>query len=274
MISIAFHGMLELDKYGGQLMQTQRDSSTTPDLEFRSVTRSFTDGQNHQSGVFDISVEVPKGKIIALIGPSGSGKSTLLSLCNLLASPDAGQVLVFGKEVREWNPVELRRTVGLVFQTPTVFPGTVEENLAVPAKLHHLPVPPAQEWLRRVGLDAELVHQKASDLSGGQKQRLALARTLANQPEVLLLDEVTSALDPASAKEVEELILEIHKSEQKTILWVTHNLEQAKRTSDLTWLLVNGKLVEAGLTRGFFQSPQTDLGRKFLAGELSGRREQ
>lgn len=245
-----------------------------PDLEFRSVTRSFTDQQDRQSGIFDISVKVQKGQIVALIGPSGSGKSTLLSLCNLLVSPDAGEVLVFGKEVREWNPVELRRTVGLVFQAPTVFPGTVEENLTIPAKLHHRPVPAAQEWLRRVGLDAQLLHQKASELSGGQKQRLALARTLVNQPNILLLDEVTSALDIASAKEVEELILEIHKDENTTILWVTHNLEQAERTSDVTWLLVNGKLVEIGFTQDFFQSPQTDLGRKFLAGELSGRREE
>lgn len=253
-------------------MQTEH-TTETPDIAFQSVTKTFTNQQGHRSGVFDITAHVATGQITALVGPSGSGKSTLLALCNLLSSPDSGQVFVLGNEVRKWDPVKLRQTVGLVFQTPTVFPGTVHENLTLPARLHHNNSINAEHWLSRVGLDRNLLHHDAKDLSGGQKQRVALARTLANQPQILLLDEITSALDPASAREVEDLILDIHAEEGKTILWVTHNLEQAKRTSDVTWLLVNGKIVENGSTADFFQSPKTDLGRRFLAGELSGREE-
>lgn len=254
-------------------MPAEPSQEAASDIVFSFASKAFTDGQNRKSGIFEVSGEVPRGQVIALVGPSGSGKSTLLSLCNLLATPDSGSVVVLGKEVREWNPMKLRQTVGLVFQTPTVFPGTVEQNLAIPAKLHGLPAPHAGEWLRRVGLEEGLAHQNAQDLSGGQKQRVALARTLANQPEILLLDEVTSALDPASAKEVEELILEIHRNEQKTMLWVTHSMDQAERTSDWTWLLVNGRLVESTPTAEFFHAPKTDLGRRFLAGDLSGRDE-
>jgi len=110
-----------------------------------------------------------------------------------------------------------------------------------------------------------MLQKNVQDLSGGQKQRLALARTLVNRPSILLLDEITSALDPSSVREIEELILSIHKAENTTILWVTHDLEQARRVGTECWLIVNGELVEQGTKDEFFSSPKDDRTKQFLA---------
>jgi putative ABC transport system ATP-binding protein len=115
-----------------------------------------------------------------------------------------------------------------------------------------------------VGLPAELLSREAKELSGGQQQRLSLARTLVNEPSILLLDEVTSALDSISAQEVEELILRINKERSTTILWVTHNLEQAERVGDQTWLIMDGRLIEAAETKLFFTHPKSDMTKEFL----------
>lgn len=213
-----------------------------------------------------VSGEVERGKIVTLVGPSGSGKSTLLSLCNLLLTPDEGEVFVEGREVRNWNIPQLRRYVGLVFQSPTMFPGTVEENIAMGAKLTGRPMTSPAEWLSKVQLSSELLSNRAEDLSGGQKQRVALARVLANEPNILLLDEVTSALDPTSAHEIEELLLQLHREQNLTMLWVTHNLEQARRVGDETWLFMNGERIEAQPTELFFSHPKEEATLKFLEG--------
>jgi putative ABC transport system ATP-binding protein len=217
----------------------------------------------------DIQVSAPKGKIITIVGPSGSGKSTLLSLCNLLRTPSSGAVYVFDKEVRAWNIPELRRRVGLVFQTPTIFPGSVADNLSVGHQLRGVKLEHPEVYLESVGLPRDLLTQPADTLSGGQKQRLALARVLCNEPDILLLDEVTSALDIGAAKEVEETILSIHQARKTTILWVTHQLEQARRVGDETWLFIDGRLIEAAPTASFFENPKEDLTRSFLSGELN-----
>lgn len=186
----------------------------------------------------EISGEVPSGAILT-VGSSGSGKSTLLSLCNLLLTPDNGEIRIHGKEVREWNIPELRRKVGMVFQTPTMLSGTVRDNLTVGARLNGFEVKESEQLILRMGLSQEMLLRNAQDLSGGQKQRLSLARTLVNQPSVLLLDEITSALDITSARAVEDLILQINREQKTTVLWVTHDLAQARRVGDLTWLLVD-----------------------------------
>ena len=120
------------------------------------------------------------------------------------------------------------------------------------------------KYMDYVGLTEDLLSREAKELSGGQRQRLSLARTLVNEPAVLLLDEVTSALDPISAHEIEELILRINREQHTTILWVTHDLSQAERVSDQTWLLVDGRLVEAAPTKLFFTEPKEEQTRQFL----------
>ncbi len=233
-------------------------------IRFKNVFKSF----GNSSVLSGITGEIGAGEILTVVGPSGSGKSTLLSLCNLLATPDSGEVYVNEKEVRTWNVRELRREVVLVFQTPTMFPGTVLENMEVGLRLQNKTLQNPEMYLQSVGLSTDLLTKEAEGLSGGQKQRIALARVLVNSPRVLLLDEVTSALDPSTAREVEDFILRVHKQNQMTIVWVTHNLEQARRVGNMTWLIVQGKLVEARMTECFFADPKEEITQKFLSGDI------
>lgn len=233
-------------------------------IQFVHVSKSFAGNPV----LDDLSGEIPHGKIVTIVGPSGAGKSTLLSLCNLLVTPDTGEVHVNSKEVRTWNIGELRRYVGLVFQAPTMFPGTVEDNLMIGPKLRHCTIQRPEHYLQNVGLPLSLLNSEAESLSGGQKQRVALARVLVNDPKVLLLDEVTSALDPLAAKEVEDWILKVQRQNQMTVVWVTHNLQQAKRVGDMTWLLASGKIIESLETDRFFTDPKEEMTRQFLAGDM------
>lgn len=234
------------------------------EVEFRNVSKSFINEQETVDVLKNVSSKVEKGSIVTLIGPSGSGKSTILTLCNLLQTPDEGEILVQGKEVREWDIQELRRKVGIAFQSAPMIAGSALENLSLPVQLQGRNLDDPMKYLDYVGLTADLLSREAKELSGGQRQRLSLARTLVNKPTVLLLDEVTSALDPISAREIEELILRINREQHTTICWVTHDLSQAERVSDQTWLIVDGRLVEAGPTKLFFSEPKEEQTRQFL----------
>lgn len=239
-------------------------------VEFRKVGKSFVRDGKTVEVLHEVTATVAAGAVVSLVGPSGSGKSTLLSLCNLLLTPDTGEVLVDGKEVREWNVQQLRRHVGLAFQSATMFPGTVQNNIELGLKLRGARLDDPGAYLKRTGLSADLLTARAEDLSGGQKQRVALARVLANEPKVLLLDEVTSSLDPAAARDIEAWILQLQQERSLTLLWVTHHLEQARRIGTQTWLLVNGRLVEAADTDQFFETPREELTQQFLSGDLGG----
>jgi len=172
-----------------------------------------------------VDMVVPDDGITALTGPSGSGKSTVLRLCNRLLVPDDGIVRFRGVDVAEIDPCTLRRRVGMVFQHPIPFAGTVSENLAVAGE--HDPAAVAR-LLERVGLDAGFATRDARRLSGGEAQRMCLARTLATQPEALLVDEGTSALDDDATAVLEALVRE-EAQRGCPVLWVTHDLAQAER---------------------------------------------
>ena len=234
------------------------------EVELRNVSKSFINEQETVDVLKKVSASVEKGSIVTLIGPSGSGKSTILSLCNLLQTPDEGEIWALGKEVREWDIQELRRKVGIAFQSAPMIAGTSLDNLSLPVELQGRKLDDPMKYMDYVGLTEDLLSREAKELSGGQRQRLSLARTLVNEPAVLLLDEVTSALDPISAHEIEELILRINREQHTTILWVTHDLSQAERVSDQTWFLVEGKLVEAAPTKLFFTEPKEEQTRQFL----------
>lgn len=221
----------------------------------------------------DITGTVERGRTVALIGPSGAGKSTLLSICNLMKTPSRGSVFVDGKEVRSWDVRALRQKVGMVFQTATMFPGTVAENLAFGGKLHGLEAIDVRKILRDVGLSEDLLSKKAETLSGGEKQRVALGRTLAMKPDVLLLDEVTSALDVHAKQEVEHTILRLRAEHGTTLLWVTHDLAQARRVADDVWFLSTGRLMEREEANRFFQGPTSEIAQTFLRNELELRGE-
>ncbi|ATP42003.1 phosphate ABC transporter ATP-binding protein [Solibacillus sp. R5-41] len=197
-----------------------------------------------------------KGQITTLIGPSGAGKTTLLKLCNGLTSASNGQIRIEQEPIELIEPTALRRKIGIALQSAPIFKTSVYENLTLPRKLQQqqLYKEEALSFLQAVGLDEAFLMREATDLSGGQKQKLSIARTLVNQSEVLLLDEITSALDPKSVREIEELVVQLNEKDGVTIIWITHNIEQAMQLGHFTWMLKEGQLIEADKTEALFQS--------------------
>ncbi len=230
----------------------------------------------------DISLKVPKGEIIAFIGPSGCGKSTLLRCFNRMndlvpgARVTKGEIHVNGVEIHQpgVDPVELRRRVGMVFQKSNPFPRTIYENVAYGPRLAG-PVEKSdlddvvEGALRGAALWDEVkdrLDESAFGLSGGQQQRLCIARTIAVKPEIVLMDEPCSALDPVATAKVEELILELKKD--YTIVVVTHNMQQATRISDLTAFFYLGELVEFDRTSAIFTSPKRQETEDYVTGRF------
>ena len=190
-----------------------------------------------------ITLEVPDQGITAIVGPSGSGKSTLLRLCNRLEVPTSGTITFRATELAQMDPLSLRRRVGMVFQRPTLFGGTVHDNLRVAA-------PEAGDGtcaaaLCRAGLDDGFLDRPAADLSGGEAQRACIARTLVTEPEALLMDEPTSALDEDNRLGIERVAVDLADG-GVPLIWVTHDLAQMRRIADRVVELEAGRLVRAG----------------------------
>jgi putative ABC transport system ATP-binding protein len=185
----------------------------------------------------DVDIRVPARGITALAGPSGSGKSTLLRLANRLLVPDLGTVSYRGVDVATMQPPMLRRRLGMVFQRPSPFPGTVRDNLA--AGDPELTDDAGLTLLKQVGLEPDFLVRDATELSGGQLQRMCLARALATRPEGLLLDEPTAALDPTARHGLEQLARELAGGGMP-LVWVTHDIDQLRRVADTVVLLSDG----------------------------------
>ncbi|AKX96581.1 phosphate ABC transporter ATP-binding protein [Neomoorella thermoacetica] len=213
-----------------------------------------------------------KEKITAVLGPSGSGKSSLLRLLNRLEDPAAGRITLDGQDLQSLNIFTLRRRVGMVRQLPTLFPGTVLENISYGPRLRGIPLSRdrAGELILMVGLGTELLDRRADSLSIGQQQRVSLARTLANEPEVLLLDEPTSALDPTAAANILHLMVDLKSRLGLTIILVTHILDQARQIADEVLFMHRGEIVETAPAQQFFTAPRDPRSRLFLSGELEG----
>lgn len=222
--------------------------------------------QNRQSVpiLTNINLEIPAQQITALIGPSGSGKSSLLRLLNRLEDPTSGEIFWQEQPLKALNIIKLRRQVGMVFQTPVMLPGTIADNLNYSKTLGYSPKASAPELLAQVGLNPELLSREPHQLSVGQLQRVALARTLANDPEVLMLDEPTAALDPCTALEILKLIRDLQREMGITIIMVTHSLEQAVNFTDHTIFLTKGQIIEVGETKQFFAAPKNSITKEFL----------
>jgi putative ABC transport system ATP-binding protein len=200
--------------------------------------------------VSDITVQVQRGEVLAVVGPSGAGKSSFLRLLNRLDEPTGGTVRLRGQDYRELAPRELRRRVGMVMQMAYLFPGTVAANIAFGPRQRHrtLTAETIAALLDRVGLRG-YQSRDVSNLSGGEAQRVSVARTLTNDPDTLLLDEPTSALDEHSARGIEDLVLSIVHERRMTCVIVTHNKLQAARMADQTMVLEAGKLIAVGPTK-------------------------
>lgn len=232
-----------------------------------------------KQALFDINLKIPKRKVTVFIGPSGCGKSTLLRCMNRMndlvdGTRIEGQLLLENADIydKSVDVAELRRRVGMVFQKPNPFPKSIYENVAYGLRLQGVNDrrtldEVVEGALKRAALWEEVrdrLHDNALGLSGGQQQRLVIARAVAIEPEVLLLDEPASALDPISTLKIEELIYELKN--KYTIVIVTHNMQQAARVSDCTAFLYMGKLIEFGDTNQLFTNPREKQTEDYITG--------
>jgi phosphate transport system ATP-binding protein len=249
----------------------------TPAIDVRSFGFSY----GGDPVLRELTFSIPRNAVTAIIGPSGCGKSTFLRAINRMHDlvPSAvytGDILLEGVSVlgSAVDLVSLRQRVGMVFQRPNPFPKTIYDNVAYGPTLNRLvparDVPDLVErCLRRAAIWDEVkdrLDESGTSLSGGQQQRLCIARALGNQPEVLLMDEPCSALDPMATQKVEELIFELKKD--YTIVIVTHNMQQAARVSDLTAFLYRGDLVEFGPTERVFTAPENERTEAYITGRF------
>ena len=225
----------------------------------------------------NVSLSIAANKVTALIGPSGCGKSTLLRTFNRMHetvrnSRFEGEILLDGKNILAQDVTLLRRRVGMVFQRPNPFPKSIFDNVAYGLRINGSSTPLAEaveKSLQRAALWDEVkdhLHQSAYELSGGQQQRLCIARALAVDPEVLLLDEPCSALDPVSTAKIEELLVRL--KDTCTIVTVTHNMQQAARISDFTAFLLTGQLVEFSPTPQLFTTPADPRTEAYITGRF------
>lgn len=248
-----------------------------PAIETKALGVWF--GRNH--AVRNVSLEIPRNRITAIIGPSGCGKSTLLRCFNRMNDliPTArveGVVLLKGKNIYQFDvdPTEVRRRVGMVFQKPNPFPKSVFENVAFGPKLNGVGSDSELTSIVRKSLEEAALWEEVKDrlddsaigLSGGQQQRLCIARALAVDPEVILMDEPCSALDPQATAKIEQLMRSLAKD--YTVVVVTHNMQQAARVSNFTAFMYLGELIEYGLTDDIFENPKNELTENYITGRF------
>ena len=251
--------------------------NTTPKISAKNL--NFFYG-NHQA-LFDNNMDIAANRITAVIGPSGCGKSTHLRTYNRIfelyrEQRCEGEILLDGINIldKSVDVLELRRKVGMIFQKPTPFPMSVFDNVAYPLRLHFKKsrseiADKVEQALRGASLWEEVKDKLSSSglaLSGGQQQRLCIARAIAAEPEVLLMDEPTSAIDPVATLKIEELVLSL--KERFTIVIVTHNMQQAARISDDTAFFYKGKIIEFSDTKTIFSNPKNKKTEEYITGRF------
>ena len=246
-------------------------------VDIRNLNVWFRD--NHV--LKDLSFKIRENAVTAIMGPSGCGKTTLIRAINrmnelIYGCRTSGEVCIDGRNIYDGNinVYELRRKVGMVFQKPNPFPKSIYENVAFGPRIHKMANGReldeiVERSLREAALWDEVkdrLHDNAFTLSGGQQQRLCIARALAVRPEILLMDEPCSALDPTATAKIEALIKRLSK--RYTVIIVTHNLQQAARISDFTAFLYMGKLIEYGDTKSVFENPHSELTENYITGKF------
>jgi phosphate transport system ATP-binding protein len=261
-------------KVGTAGMTSTKSGKETP-MRFQISGLNFFYGP--KQAVFDLSLNIPVNRITALIGPSGCGKSTFLRTLNRMNdtirnSHWTGKILLDDQDITKMDVVGLRRRVGMVFQRPNPFPKSIYDNVAYGLRIngHSGRLSDLVEHsLRRAALWDEVkdyLHKSALALSGGQQQRLCIARALAVDPEVLLLDEPCSALDPVTTAKIEELMFQLKDS--CTMAIVTHNMQQAARASDFTAFMLDGKVIEHSETSKLFTTPSDPRTEAYITGRF------
>jgi phosphate transport system ATP-binding protein len=251
-------------------------------LQAKLIVENLSAGFGKKSVLENVSVAFKENTVTAIIGPSGCGKSTFIRCLNRMheVTPEAwasGRVLFDDEDIYSLgvDPVAVRRRIGMVFQKPNPFPTmSIYDNVAAGLRLNgvkerKLVSGKVEEHLKKAFLWDEIgdrIHESGASISGGQQQRLCIARALAVEPEIVLMDEPCSALDPVATAKIEELITKL--KETYTIIVVTHNMQQAARISDLTGFLYLGKLIEFGPTRQIFETPRNELTERYISGKF------
>jgi D-methionine transport system ATP-binding protein len=244
-------------------------------IELKNISKTFHQKNRDIIALSELSLHVPEGKVFGVIGASGAGKSTLIRCVNLLERPNSGEVIVDGKNLMHLSLSQLakeRRHIGMIFQHFNLLSSrTVFDNIAFSLELDRTPKDVihkrVMELLALVGLE-EKSKDYPANLSGGQKQRVAIARTLATNPKVLLCDEATSALDPATTKSILDLLKDINKRLNITILLITHEMDVVKSICDEVAVISEGKLIEQGSVSDIFAHPKMELTKEFIASSL------
>ncbi|WP_085993239.1 ABC transporter ATP-binding protein [Oceanobacillus senegalensis] len=236
-------------------------------IKFENVTKRYDDGT---IAVHSLNIEIKEGEFFVLIGPSGCGKTTTLKMMNQLISLSDGKITINGKRINEYNTEELRWNIGYVLQQIALFPHmTIEENIAI--------VPELKKWsqkkiknrvtelLNMVGLDPDIYRKrKPNELSGGEQQRIGVIRALAADPDIILMDEPFSALDPISREKLQDDMIKLQKNIQKTIVFVTHDMQEAIKLADRICLMKDGEKVQSGTSTEILHQPANEFVQDFI----------
>ncbi|MGA2461790.1 MAG: phosphate ABC transporter ATP-binding protein PstB [Candidatus Bathyarchaeia archaeon] len=264
------------------MIDARKNGGTFENLKEKLTVENLNAGFGKKRVLEDISLSFKENMVTAIIGPSGCGKSTLIRCLNRMHEVAStawvtGSVILGGQNTYspDSDPVDVRRRIGMVFQKPNPFPTmSVFDNVAAGLRLngvrdHKTVSIKVEENLRKAFLWDEVgdrINESGASLSGGQQQRLCIARALAIEPEIVLMDEPCSALDPVATAKIEELIIKL--KETYTVIVVTHNMQQAARISDFTGFLYLGKLIEYGPTKQIFENPRNELTERYISGKF------
>lgn len=234
-------------------------------IELQAIGKSYQD----KVVLKDINLKIQTGEFICLVGPSGSGKTTLLKMLNRLVEPSRGKILLDNRPLEDQSVQQLRLNTGYVLQEVALFPHmTVFENIALMLELKKIPKGQwralVKDWLLKVDLNPELLERYPSELSGGQQQRVGIVRALITKPKVILMDEPFSALDPLNRRQLQALIKRLQVKYQLTIVFVTHDMAEAKLLADRLALIYEGTLLQFGPVAELLAQPKNSLVTQFL----------
>lgn len=235
-------------------------------IKFENVTKFY---DKDKPVIKDLNLVINKGEFVTLIGPSGCGKTTMLKLINGLIKTDAGSIYIKGKEINKLDPIELRRNMGYVIQQIALFPHlTVSENISYVLDLKdeakNVKENRAKELIELVGLETEHLYRYPRELSGGQKQRVGVARALAADPDIILMDEPLGAVDEIARRVLQDEILRIFSRLDKTIIFVTHDIQEAIKLGTRIVLFNNGQIEQSGTKEEVLFAPKTQFVKEFL----------
>lgn len=236
-------------------------------IEFVEVSKVYED---NFVALKNINLKIKNGELLVLIGPSGCGKTTTMKMINRLIEPTKGEIYIDGKAIKNENPVELRRNIGYVIQQIGLLPHmTIKDNVALVPKLKKLEpnkyLKRVDELLEMVGLDPEIYRDRyPNELSGGQQQRIGVIRALAADPPIILMDEPFSALDPISREQLQDELLRLHSELNKTIVFVTHDMDEALKIADRICIMDQGEIVQLGSPEEILRHPANDFVKNFI----------